>query len=35
MLWLIKVMFNIIFNIVFLAPITFIKVFALCSNRRH
>lgn len=34
MIWLIKVMFNIIFNIVFLAPITFIKVFALCAKKR-
>lgn len=34
MIWLIKVMFNIIFNIVFLAPITFIKVFALCDKKR-
>lgn len=34
MFWLIKVMFNIIFNIVFLAPITFIKVFALCTKKR-
>ncbi len=34
MFWLIKVMFNLIFNIFFLAPITFIKVFGVCSKRR-
>jgi len=33
MIWLIKVMFNIAFNII-LAPITFIKVFALCAKKR-
>lgn|GEM_PF-4756096 len=34
MFWLMKVMFNIIINIL-LAPITFIKVFGACAKRRR